>query len=143
MLAQSGQGVAEFNRKELAEKFQCAPSQINYVLETRFSLDHGFVVESRRGGGGYIRIIRVAPQNVQSIRDWLQAELADPISPRKAELILNRLIEEDVISKREAVLIMRVLQAETVEVGSSLADVFRAVILRSILYVILHSEREG
>ncbi len=143
MLAQSGQGIAEFNRKELAEKFQCAPSQINYVLETRFSNDHGFVVESRRGGGGYIRIIRVGPHDAQSPRDWLRTELAAPVSPRKAELILNRLVDEGVISKREAVLTMRVLQAETAEVSSSLADVFRAVILRSILYVMLHSEREG
>ena len=49
----------ELKRNELAEYFQCAPSQINYVLATRFSPDHGYVTESRRGGGGYIRIVRV------------------------------------------------------------------------------------
>ena len=50
----------ELRRNELAEHFQCAPSQINYVLATRFTPDHGYVIESRRGGGGYIRIVRMA-----------------------------------------------------------------------------------
>ena len=49
----------ELRRNELAEHFQCAPSQINYVLATRFTPDHGYVIESRRGGGGYIRIVRM------------------------------------------------------------------------------------
>ena len=49
----------ELKRNELAEYFGCAPSQINYVLATRFSPDHGYLIESRRGGGGYIRIVRI------------------------------------------------------------------------------------
>ena len=49
-----------FAETRLAEHFQCAPSQINYVLATRFTPDHGYVIESRRGGGGYIRIMRLA-----------------------------------------------------------------------------------
>lgn len=53
---QDQQQAIELRRNELAEHFQCAPSQINYVLATRFTPDHGYVIESRRGGGGYIRI---------------------------------------------------------------------------------------
>ena len=49
----------EVKRNELAQHFGCAPSQINYVLATRFSVDHGYVIESRRGGGGYVRIVRM------------------------------------------------------------------------------------
>ena len=49
----------ELRRNELAEHFQCAPSQINYVLATRFSVDHGYIIESRRGGGGFVRIVRI------------------------------------------------------------------------------------
>ena len=49
----------DLKRNELAQHFGCAPSQINYVLATRFSIDHGYVIESRRGGGGYVRIIRI------------------------------------------------------------------------------------
>ena len=52
-------GIAELQRSMLAERFNCVPSQINYVISTRFSPEHGYVVESRRGGGGYIRITRV------------------------------------------------------------------------------------
>ena len=57
---QDQQQAIELRRNELAEHFQCAPSQINYVLATRFTPDHGYVIESRRGGGGYIRIMRLA-----------------------------------------------------------------------------------
>ena len=57
---QDQQQAIELRRNELAEHFQCAPSQINYVLATRFTPDHGYVIESRRGGGGYIRILRLA-----------------------------------------------------------------------------------
>jgi transcriptional regulator CtsR len=58
MLHETG-GTAELQRAELANRFNCVPSQINYVISTRFSPEHGYIVESRRGGGGYIRITRV------------------------------------------------------------------------------------
>ena len=51
--------VVEIKRNEIADKFQCVPSQINYVINTRFTIEKGYVVESKRGGGGYIRIIKV------------------------------------------------------------------------------------
>ena len=53
------EGIAELQRSMIANRFGCVPSQINYVISTRFSPEHGYVVESRRGGGGYIRIKRV------------------------------------------------------------------------------------
>lgn len=56
----------DLKRNELAQHFGCAPSQINYVLATRFSIDHGYVIESRRGGGGYVRIIRIQRANDES-----------------------------------------------------------------------------
>ena len=52
-------GVLELQRSDLAERFGCVPSQINYVMSTRFSPERGYIVESRRGGNGYIRISRV------------------------------------------------------------------------------------
>ena len=61
------QGFAELRRSSLAEQFSCVPSQINYVISTRFSPERGYVVESRRGGGGYIRIRRVKPSPGQLV----------------------------------------------------------------------------
>ena len=55
----SGDGVLEVQRNDLAQRFNCVPSQINYVMSTRFSPERGYIVESRRGGNGYIRITRV------------------------------------------------------------------------------------
>ena len=56
-LSKAVEGVIEIRRSEVAEQFDCVPSQINYVLETRFTPQRGYYVESRRGGGGYIRIM--------------------------------------------------------------------------------------
>ena len=61
----------ELRRNELAQHFGCAPSQINYVLATRFSLDHGYIIESRRGGGGYVRILRMQSRAEPSFLDAL------------------------------------------------------------------------
>ena len=58
---ESADGTAELQRSSLADRFGCVPSQINYVIATRFSPERGYMVESRRGGGGYIRITRVQP----------------------------------------------------------------------------------
>jgi transcriptional regulator CtsR len=71
--ALDGQGYAELQRASLAEQFRCVPSQINYVLSTRFSPEHGYVIESRRGGGGYIRIRRVQPTPGQLIMHMVNA----------------------------------------------------------------------
>jgi len=72
MLGESG-GTAELQRAELANRFNCVPSQINYVISTRFSPEHGYIVESRRGGGGFIRITRVEMQQEQLIMHTVNA----------------------------------------------------------------------
>ena len=59
VLEMSEKEIVEIKRNEIADKFQCVPSQINYVINTRFTIEKGYVVESKRGGGGYIRIIKV------------------------------------------------------------------------------------
>ncbi|MDO3655591.1 CtsR family transcriptional regulator, partial [Bacillus subtilis] len=59
VLDQNGREILEIKRNEIADKFQCVPSQINYVINTRFTSERGYIVESKRGGGGYIRIIKV------------------------------------------------------------------------------------
>ena len=58
VLEKSEEEIVEIKRSEIANKFQCVPSQINYVINTRFTLERGYIVESKRGGGGFIRIIK-------------------------------------------------------------------------------------
>ena len=68
----------EVRRNELAQHFGCAPSQINYVLATRFSVDHGYIIESRRGGGGYIRIVRMGVNSPETCSAPFCSALAIP-----------------------------------------------------------------
>ena len=99
-------GTAELQRAELANRFSCVPSQINYVIATRFSPEHGYIVESRRGGGGYIRITRVAMEpetlvmhTVNTIGEWIDMNTAialidnlrqgGAVSDMEARLILS------------------------------------------------------
>ena len=78
-LLEESNGQLELQRNELADYFECAPSQINYVLATRFSLDRGYYIESRRGGGGYIRIIRLDMDN----NDYIMYLLRERIGNRR------------------------------------------------------------
>ncbi|NLM96806.1 MAG: CtsR family transcriptional regulator, partial [Halanaerobiaceae bacterium] len=89
------QGQVEIKRNQLASVFNCAPSQINYVLETRFPLEKGYVVEIQRGGGGYIRIIRVEIDSEKEYLQELVSSLEGPISQNEAEGIIHRLYEND------------------------------------------------
>ena len=74
--------TASIQRNELADYFKCAPSQINYVLTTRFSPDRGYIVESRRGGGGYVKIIRVSLDKNEKIRQLIESISETGISER-------------------------------------------------------------
>lgn len=112
------EGRAELQRNELAQYFSCSPSQINYVLTTRFNFDRGYIIESRRGGGGYIRIVRV---NVNNESDHLYNLIINRI---KEELthngvtdIVNQLFLQQIIDRRQALL----LNAATSD--AALADV--------------------
>ena len=99
LLAEDEQSV-ELKRNELAEYFGCAPSQINYVLATRFTLDDGYVIESRRGGGGYIRIVRVMSSDHQQLMYLINERIGQSITEaeaaRKVREIYRELGAEDV-----------------------------------------------
>lgn len=142
LIQQSGQKKVEIQRNELAEKFDCAPSQINYVLTTRFTIERGYVVESRRGGGGFVRIVKV-PLNAGEM-DLLSEVISlvgDRISERGATAILARLLEEELVTPREAAIIKASLGRSVLRIGLPARDQLRANILKSILMVIFkHSK---
>lgn len=112
LLAISTRNYVEIQRAELARKFACVPSQVNYVLDRRFSSARGYLVESRRGGGGYIRIYRIA--NPRS-RGWVETFSrmdAATFDPVRAQQFLKRIYEEKALSRREARMIQVLLQDE-------------------------------
>lgn len=112
LLAISTRNYVEIQRAELARKFACVPSQVNYVLSSRFSLACGYVVESRRGGGGYIRIYRIVHPRGRSWVETLSRIEAASFDPARAQQFLRRIYEEKALSRREAQMIKALLQDE-------------------------------
>ncbi len=99
-------------RNELADELDCAPSQISYVLSTRFSNDKGFMVESRRGSGGFVRIIRLAPEKEDRTPAPISERLpAVNITLEDLDVLLYRLIKSKSLTNREAVLLHHTFEA--------------------------------
>lgn len=134
MLAQEEQEV-ELKRNELAEYFGCAPSQINYVLATRFTPDHGYIIESRRGGGGYIRIFRMQQDTGKQLVYLLNERIGDSISALSANHLIQQLQEREIVTANEAALMMAAISAQSLSLPlpEALKDALRAKILKSML----------
>ena len=134
MLAQDEQEV-ELKRNELAEYFGCAPSQINYVLATRFTPDHGYIIESRRGGGGYIRIFRMQQDTGKQLVYLLNERIGDSISVLSANHLIQQLQEREIVTPDEAALMAAAVSAQSLSLPlpEGLKDALRAKILKSML----------
>lgn len=125
--------IIKLKRSELAEKFQCVPSQINYVLKTRFSIERGYVVESKRGGGGYIQVIKVRPVTDADLIDEMINLIGYRLTENMAESIIVHLLEEQVISEREARLMVSAIDRTIPDLEVPLRDEMRAHILKAML----------
>lgn len=132
MISEDKSGEVELKRNELADKFGCVPSQINYVISTRFSPERGYIVESRRGGGGYIRITRVVPKGgnmmmhaVNSIGKYLS--YADSIA------IIRNCFDYDLITEKEAKLMMAAMSEKSIPLKQPEQDFVRAGLLKNML----------
>lgn len=136
-LLDEADGLVEVRRCDLAERFSCVPSQINYVLTTRFTTDRGYVVESRRGGSGYIRIVRVDPGNEKSGWEWMLSRIGESISQSRANALLAEIVRRGWISERQAILTRYMLEREAQLLQGEWQDVFRAALLRSLLAVVV------
>jgi len=136
-LLEESHGKIDLQRNEMAVYFKCAPSQINYVLTTRFSLDRGYFIESRRGGGGYIRITRIEIDENDHILRLINEGIGGEISQRTAEAIIERMFEGDVIGKRESVIMKSAMQDQNSSIPYNLRDSLRAALLKSMLGGIL------
>ncbi len=123
----------EIKRSEIADKFQCVPSQINYVINTRFTIERGYVVESKRGGGGYIRIMKVESQDSVQLINQLLSLIGSRVTQSMAEGIISRLMNEDVINEREAKIMMSVIDRSVIYIDLPDRDELRARILTAML----------
>ena len=107
---EADENFISLRRKELAEMFECVPSQINYVLRSRFSPTQGYLIESRRGEYGYIKIFRVNTDTPQDKARHIKDLIGNSITLQAAERLLEALQEREFITSRERLLIVIVLR---------------------------------
>ena len=120
----------ELKRNELASFFNCVPSQINYVIATRFNPQHGFIVESRRGGGGYLRIKRVANNNPLS--DTI-VSVGNSLSYPDAEAYVSYLMRTGVLKNENAAIILSGVSDNSLTIPQPDKDRLRANIFKNML----------
>ena len=131
-------GIVELQRSQLADTFQVVPSQINYVIKTRFTESRGYLVESKRGGGGYIRIGRIEFSNHHEMLRDLLYSIGERVSQEIYEDILQLLVEQDLMTKQEMTLLTSVATDRVLGEESS---VVRANMLRQLLQEVDRKEK--
>ena len=128
------------SRNELANFFNCAPSQINYVLSTRFTEPKGFIIESHRGGGGYIKLVRINLNKNEYIKGLISNTLNNEIDFSTTIQILNNLIEMDIIDESAGKVLSYALSSKALSMPIKIENKQRANILKNVLMNILKGE---
>nr|WP_319215788.1 CtsR family transcriptional regulator [uncultured Trichococcus sp.] len=123
----------EIRRNEMADRFNCVPSQINYVINTRFTEQQGYSVESKRGGGGYIRIMKVKILDQAELLDKLIAIVGESITQKDAFAVTQNLYSRGIITKREGNLMLSVLDKSLAPYTGEYEERIRALLLRNFL----------
>lgn len=130
-------GIAELQRATLAERFCCVPSQINYVISTRFSPEHGYIVESRRGGGGFIRITRVQASPQRLIMHTINS-VGDSLDLKTAAAFVSNLLGSDAIDEKTAGLFLTAIGDNALRpLSVEHRDFLRASIFKQLLVSML------
>ncbi len=131
------------SRNELANYFSCAPSQINYVLSTRFTPERGYAIESRRGGGGFITVVRISQPPHEMLEELINHTIAEGLSYKSACQILDRMEAEDLLDD-EGARILKVALGDKALVAPGVAkDGLRAGIMKSVLLYLLKMNDDG
>lgn len=134
LLQEQEDGVLQIQRSDIADRFQCAPSQINYVLRTRFTDYNGYYIESKRGGTGYVRIVRLE-QCEEDIVDLILDQLeTTALTCEKSRHYLQALLEQHIINKDQERMMRHVMEETTLRaVPQERRNLVRAHIFRSFL----------
>lgn len=135
------QSEIELKRNEIAAYFGCAPSQINYVLATRFSPEHGYIIESQRGGSGYIRIIRILTDegHIPFINS-LVAACSTSLALRKGHAMVKALLERGIIGEDQAGIMLAAISDNAINLPISAKDMLRAGIMKSMLTSLMRKQ---
>jgi len=137
-IEESERGFAELQRSALAEMFSCVPSQINYVISTRFSPEHGYVVESRRGGGGYIRISRVQSSPADKVMAAVK-DVGDCLDMPTAAAYVSNFYRSGIIDRRCARLILTAISDKALRsIAPESRDRIRSGIFKHMLVCLLN-----
>ena len=132
-LIDSQDGAAEIRRNELAAALGCAPSQINYVITSRFTPEHGYIVESRRGGGGFIRITRIRTTRSGAVMHIVNA-VGRTLDKSAAEIMLANMLDREIIDARTARLMAAALSDRALaDVPQAYRDAVRAALFKNML----------
>ncbi len=137
------QGRLRIQRSKIAARFDCVPSQISYVLQTRFSPERGYIVESQRGGGGYIEIIKIEDEMPRELLSSIYRALDGGASQQQAFDLLHRLKEENLLTPREERMLKSIIHRETLKIPLPYRDMVRGRILRVVIENISRALEEG
>ena len=130
-------GCTEIQRNELAQKIGCVPSQINYVISSRFTPEHGYIVESRRGGGGYIRITR-ADFDINSLKMHLVNSIGQSLEEGVCRAHIKNLYEREIIDEKTAKIMLSALCGNAYrDIPKEYGDTVRASIFKQMILNIL------
>ncbi|MDN6161342.1 MAG: CtsR family transcriptional regulator [Atopostipes sp.] len=131
------EGQIEIQRNEIAELFDCVPSQINYVINSRFTVQHGYAVESKRGGGGYIRIIKIQVNDNAESLQRIEETIGRKLSEKEAETIVNTLYQNNLMTSREGQIMLAAIDQKNYELNEKKAQEIRANILSSMVKLLI------
>ena len=132
-MLEAGGGTLELQRNEMAQTLGCVPSQISYVLTSRFTPERGYIIESRRGGGGHIRIVRKQMHRDEYLMHFFYA-IGNALEENEARAYLKNLLDNGIMTAREANIVGHAISgAALAAVSPERRSIVRAEMLRHIL----------
>ena len=133
LLDESSENKAEIQRNELANIIGCVPSQINYVLTSRFTPEQGYIIDSRRGGGGYIRITRVQMNRSSALMHIINS-IGDSLDQETARVFIDNCLHNSLVSSEAANIMCSVISIVVMrQVPINLRDTIRAAVIKQML----------
>ena len=137
LLDEQEAGVVEIQRNFLSEYFHCVPSQINYVLSTRFTPVQGYMVETRRGGGGFVRIVSLQLEKDTDLQDVLTEAVGDMLTQSESEGLTQYLYQQGVLTQREMLLFNGILKDRVLgSIGKEQRNSVRASMMQHVLAIL-------